>query len=135
MIQITLSFTSMSAARKALLELPENLFADVEVKAEPAKKSELKAEVKAESAKKPELKADVKAEPVKQEAVPSPEPKAETAAVEYPVLQKAVFTLAGKSREAAAEVAASFGVKTFKELAADKWADALAAVQAKIAEL
>lgn len=55
--------------------------------------------------------------------------------VEYPVLQKAVFTLAGKSREAAAAVAASFGVKTFKELPQDKWADALAAVNAKIAEL
>lgn len=55
--------------------------------------------------------------------------------VEYPVLQKAVFTLAGKSRDAAAEVAASMGVKTFKELPAEKWGDALAAVNAKIAEL
>jgi hypothetical protein len=51
------------------------------------------------------------------------------------VLQKAVFTLAGKSREAAAAVAASFGVKTFKDLPSDKWADALAAVNAKLAEL
>lgn len=55
--------------------------------------------------------------------------------VEYPVLQKAVFALAGKSREAAAAVAASFGVKTFKELPQDKWTAALAAVQAKTAEL
>lgn len=58
-----------------------------------------------------------------------------SAPVEYPVLQKAVFALAGKSREAAAAVAASFGVKTFKELPEAKWADALAAVQAKTAEL
>lgn len=55
--------------------------------------------------------------------------------VEYPVLQKAVFALAGKSREAAAGVAGSFGVKTFKELPQDKWADALVAVNAKLAEL
>lgn len=55
--------------------------------------------------------------------------------VEYPVLQKAVFALAGKSREAAAAVAASFGVKTFKELPAEQWADALAAVNAKLAEV
>lgn len=59
----------------------------------------------------------------------------QTGTVDYPTLQKAVFTLAGKSREAAAAVAASFGVKTFKELDASKWGDALAAVNAKIAEL
>jgi hypothetical protein len=55
--------------------------------------------------------------------------------VDYPVLQKAVFALAGKSREAAAAVAASMGVKTFKELPADKWGEALAAVNDKLAEL
>jgi hypothetical protein len=43
--------------------------------------------------------------------------------------------LAGKSRDAAAAVAGSFGVKTFKELPEGKWADALAAVNAKVAEL
>ena len=55
--------------------------------------------------------------------------------VDYPTLQKAVFALAGKSREAAASVAASFGVKTFKELSQDRWAEALGAVQEKLAEL
>lgn len=55
--------------------------------------------------------------------------------VEYPVLQKAVFALAGKSREAAAAVASSFGVKTFKELDAGQWGKALAAVNDKLAEL
>lgn len=55
--------------------------------------------------------------------------------VEYPVLQKAVFALAGKSREAAAALAASMGVKTFKELPEAKWAEALAAVTAKLVEL
>lgn len=66
---------------------------------------------------------------------PAAQPASSTAPVEYPVLQKAVFTLAGKSREAAAAVAASMGVKTFKELDQSKWAEALAAVNAKIAEL
>ena len=65
----------------------------------------------------------------------SPASSSAPAAVDYPTLQKAVFALAGKSREAAAAVAASFGVKTFKELPEAKWADALAAVQAKTAEL
>lgn len=68
----------------------------------------------------------------------SPEASASVPAaesVDYPTLQKAVFALAGKSREAAAAVAASLGVKTFKELDASKWGEALAAVNAKIAEL
>jgi hypothetical protein len=55
--------------------------------------------------------------------------------VDYPTLQKAVFALAGKSREAAAAVAASMGVKTFKELDQSKWAEALAAVTDKLTEL
>lgn len=53
----------------------------------------------------------------------------------YEVLQKAVFALAGKSREAAAEVNASFGVKTMKELPAERRHEALAAVNAKLAGL
>lgn len=73
-------------------------------------------------------------------AASTPAPAAETptsraSSVDYPTLQKAVFTLAGKSREAAAAVAASFGVKTFKDLPADKWAAAFAAVNTKLAEL
>ena len=55
--------------------------------------------------------------------------------VDYPTLQKAVFALANANREAAGEVAATFGVKTFKELDASKWADALAAVTAKLESL
>jgi hypothetical protein len=68
-------------------------------------------------------------------ATPAASTASSSAPVEYPVLQKAVFALAGKSREAAAAVAASFGVKTFKELPADKWGEALGAVQEKLAEL
>lgn len=78
-------------------------------------------------------------------AVESPsDPKPETstgssakpsASVDYPTLQKAVYQLAGKSREAATELCATFGVKTFKELPDTKWGEALAAVTAKISEL
>lgn len=94
-------------------------------------------------AAKPEkavAKQEVKADP--KPATPATQPAADTAPtassekpVEYPVLQKAVFALAGKSREAAAAVAASMGVKTFKELSADKWAEALVAVNTKLTEL
>jgi hypothetical protein len=55
--------------------------------------------------------------------------------VDYPTLQKAVFALANASREAAGEVAQSFNVKTFKELPAAQWLDALTAVNTKLAEL
>lgn len=72
-------------------------------------------------------------EPAPVEAA-APAPAAESpSSVDYPTLQKAVFALAGKSREAAAAVAQSFGVKTFKELDASKWGDALAAVNAALA--
>ena len=65
---------------------------------------------------------------------PAPAPAASSsAAVDYPTLQKAVFALAGKSRESAAAVAASMGVKTFKELPEAKWAEALAAVNEALA--
>lgn len=63
-----------------------------------------------------------------------PEKKA-TLSVEYPVLQKAVFALAAKSREAVMALAATFGVKSFKELDPGKYAEALTAVEAKTAEL
>lgn len=90
----------------------------------------------------PTAEAAVADAPAKSTAAPAPQPSTAPAAaassaseVDYPTLQKAVFALAGKSREAAAAVAASFGVKTFKELDASKWGDALAAVNAKIAEV
>jgi hypothetical protein len=56
-------------------------------------------------------------------------------AIDYSVLQKAVFALAGKSRETMVEMCAARGVKTFKELPADQWADALAEVNAALAKL
>lgn len=73
-----------------------------------------------------------------QAATPVPPASSATpsgAAVEYADLQKAVFALARNSTTSAAAVATSLGVKTFKELPQERWAEALAAVNAKLAEL
>lgn len=132
MISITLNFKSIEAARAALLEIPLSALAGGE-------DSKQAAEVKPAKTAKP-----AKQEPV-QEAVPAPEVTAEPqaaeapteapTAVDYPTLQKAVFALAALNREAVIATAGSFGVKTFKELDQSKWAAALEAVQAKVAEL
>lgn len=155
MITITLNFKSIEAARKALLEIPASaLVGGPEPEAElerPNIEAPKPAAAPAAASGKATAKGGAAPGKTAAEKAPSAEsakaaPPASTAAtgdaavapapaVEYAVLQKAVFALAGKSREAAAAVAAGFGVKTFKDLPADKWADALAAVNAKLAEL
>jgi hypothetical protein len=55
--------------------------------------------------------------------------------IDYAVLQKAVFALAGKSRETMVELCAARGVKTFKELDPSLWGAALAAVNAALVKL
>lgn len=147
MITITLHFKSIEAARQALLDIPASALVSA-----PAPEAELEypkveapksAAAPAAASGKATAKggaAPGKTAAEKTQAAESVEtaPPASTAAadkVDYPTLQKAVFTLAGKSRDAAAALAASFGVKTFKELPESKWAEALAAVQAKTAEL
>lgn len=122
MIQITLNFTSIEAARAALLEIPLSVLAGA-----PAIKAEPKAE-KPAKVEKPAAPAPVVEAPATVVEAPA------ASAVDYPTLQKAVFALAGRSREAAASVAAALGVKTFKELTEDKWAEALVAVNAALAE-
>lgn len=165
MIAITLQFKNLEAARAALLEIPtSSLVGEPDADEAPAKKSAsaasgqrtAKADAPAKTVSAPapaaqsaetaapastaatepqETAADPKPVDTQPTASPTASAASSTAPVEYPVLQKAVFTLAGKSREAASAVAASFGVKTFKELDQSKWAEALTAVNAKIAEL
>lgn len=146
MIAITLHFKSIEAARQALLDIPASTLVGA-----PAPEAEAPKPAPAPAAASGKATAKGGAAPGKTAAEKAPaaesvaaEPPASTAAasspapahaIEYTVLQKAVFALAGKSREAAAGIAASFGVKTFKDLPSDKWADALAAVNAKLAEL
>ena len=86
------------------------------------------------------------AEAAKADAQP---PKVETSvpAVEYPVLQKAVFDLAGLKlpdeadpkdtigRRAVVAITGHFGVKTFKDLEPSRYAQALEAVQLKTVEV
>lgn len=148
MITVTLNFKTIEAARKALLEIPSSaLVGGPEPEAEAPKDAAAPAAASGKAtakggaapgktaAEKAPAAESVAAEPPASTAAASRPAPAPAPTIEYTVLQKAVFTLAGKSREAAAAVAASFGVKTFKDLPADKWADALAAVNAKLAEL
>ena len=165
MIAITLNFKSIEAARQALLEIPSTSLVDgpaAEVaspKATAAPKAAQAATspataTKAAASEKKTVASDTSPTASSAAADGASEgnaaagsstqeaPAAQTASsgeasksVDYPTLQKAVFALAGKSREAAAAVAASMGVKTFKELDQSKWADALAAVTDKLTEL
>lgn len=139
-VKITLEFNSIDEAIAHLMAAGNKKPAIVEVK--PGLALESGEFVPAEDIPAPKAQKAEKATPAAAPAE-APASAASTATssdspastCDYPTLQKAVFTLAGKSREAAAAVAATFGVKTFKELPEDKWADALAAVQAKTAEL
>lgn len=129
MISITLNFKSIEAARAALLEIPVTaLVGGVEADKQNA---EVKPAKHAKQEPVQEAAPEVKAEPQAAEAPAEEQP----AAVDYPTLQKAVFALAALNREAVVATAGSFGVKTFKELDQSKWAAALEAVQAKVAEL
>jgi len=143
MIQITLNFKSIEAARAVLLDIPSSalvggLTADEVEAPKPAKPAAtpVAAATVMKTAKAPapvapaaESPSDPKPEPVATTSSAKP-----TASVDYPTLQKAVFALAGKSRAAAAAVAGDFGVKTFKELPEAKWSDALDAVNAALAQ-
>lgn len=128
MIQVTLNFKTIEAARQALLDIPASAL----VGGPAPEEVELPKPVKAAKPAPEPVAAPL---PVIVAPVEAPAPAAAPATVDYPTLQKAVLALAGKSRDAAAAIAASFGVKTFKELAQDKWADALEAVNERLAIL
>lgn len=151
-ISITLNFISLEAAHQVLQAVPASaLFtpgAAVPAAEQPkAQEPEAKKSAKAQKADAsspatakenaaPTQTAEEQAPAAASAATDAPASTAVTPAeVDYPTLQKAVFALAGKSREAATAVAAALGVKTFKELQPDQWAGALEAVNAKLAEL
>ena len=62
------------------------------------------------------------------------EPVTDPAGVDYPTLQKAVLQLYARDRAAAAAIATEMGYANFKVMPPDLWADALAKVNAKLAE-
>lgn len=160
MLTVTLTFKSIEAARAALLEIPSSSLVggeDVAPKKE-AKKivpsialesgefipaDKIPAGKQVRQPNHPDDKSQITSAGTAGVLEDKPAPKSEVTtssekpseSVEYPVLQKAVFTLASKSREKAAAVAASFGVKTFKELSEDKWFAALTAVNAALEEV
>jgi hypothetical protein len=125
MSQVTLTFTfpDQQAAK------------DFMIRAVPATYTEADAKAHVEGAAKTEVKAPAAPAPKPPAPAPAKPPAPKPAAVEYSVLQKAVFELAGKSRDKATELLAQFEVKSFKDLAAERYAEALAAVKAAIAEL
>lgn len=138
MVEITLNFKTIEAARQALLDIPASaLVGGPEPEAQPAPVPKAKQKAAPAEVPKPvEVPAPAAPAPAPVAAPePAPAPAPAVSSVDYATLQKAVFALAGKSREAAAGVAASLGVKTFKELPEGKWAEALGAVQEKLAEL
>jgi len=138
-VKVTLEFDSAAAAALALNLLDQaarNPVQEAPVQEAPVQEAPAKAKkTKAENPNKvPEGPAVVAEKPAEKAPVQEAAPT-EPGAFDYAVLQKAVFTLASKSRDAAAAVASEFGVKTFKDLDADQWPAAYTAVQAKIAEL
>lgn len=59
-------------------------------------------------------------------------PSVEVRAVAYADLQKAVVKLCASDKAAAAEIARGMGYETFKVMPAERWAEALALVNAKL---
>lgn len=98
--------------------------------AEPAKEAAKVAPPKQAPAATPTaVAAETSAPPAAAAASPS------DAVVDYKTLQKAVFALAAKSREAVTGQAAKFGVTTFKDLDQSRWAEALSSIGAALDEI
>lgn len=133
MIQVTLNFPDQAA----LVQFFTSVSAPAPVAVKPGIALESGEFIPAQEIKAPKpAKAEKAPAPAAAPTAPAPTPAPaafSSAAVDYPTLQKAVFALAGKSRESAAAVAASMGVKTFKELPEARWAEALAAVNNALA--
>lgn len=124
MIEITLKFATVALAAAALNQLngSQAPTATVVDTGTPATSGKPKAETKpAAPASAPGPAVDSAAKP--------------KSGIDYPTLQKAVFKLAGISRDEASAMSKQFGVSTFKELNPSKWDEAFAAVNAKIEEL
>lgn len=133
MIQVTMSFASVAEmiatlGPKAVVLTAGDAAADLA--GTPRPDNPTPAAGKPAPAPKAPKPAAAAPAPAKAPAAP-----AAPAAIEYPVLQKAVFELAAKNKQAVMDVLAGLGVASAKELPAERYAEALAAVQAKTAEL
>ncbi len=151
MIQIKLQFATLAAAVAALAridadalvhgDMPPNAKIShtplPEIVPPPAVSAEEKAAVLGTKPVKP------KAEKAAEVALAATQPSAATAqtdaptTIDYATLQKAVFKLAAApgGRQKCTELCTALGVASFKELPAERWADALAKVTAASAEV
>lgn len=147
MIQVTLTFSSIALAVAALAKIDAEsatiagtaiATAKDSSSGKPAPATQAKPAAGKATAKGGDAPASTAAEAPAAAASAVTEQSASTAAetaaptIDYALLKAAVFELSGKNQPKLAEIAASFGVKTFKDLAPAKWADALAAVNAAL---
>ncbi len=157
MIQIKLQFATLAAAVAALAridadalvhgDMPPNAKIShtplPEIVPPPAVSAEEKAAVLGTKPVKPKASSAAAQTATPAATQPSvatartdaPEPGAPT--VDYATLQKAVFKLAAApgGRQKCTELCTALGVASFKELPAERWADALAKVTAASAEV
>lgn len=138
MIKVTLEFNTQEdllAFFTLRVTPPERVFKDNQAPAAVAKVEAPKPEKPVKVEKPAATPPAARSTPAPATTAAEPASEVKPAAIDYPTLQKAVFALANKSRDAAGEVASSLGVKTFKELDASRWGEALAAVNTKLASL
>lgn len=138
-VQITLNFASAAEAAAAL-----NRLVGPKTEAEAALAQPLAA-----TPASPKPKAETTAKDTKPAAAKTETPAATPATagtgktdapdkgevLDYTVLQQAVFKLAGKDKSQIPPLLAKFGVPHFKEVPAEKRAEALAAVNEVLAQL
>lgn len=96
---------------------------------------EVKAELQGNA--QPSASATAAAAPsdAKPQEAAKPTPAATGSSIDYPTLQKAVVALHKVDPQAALDIAKGMGFENFKAMPADKWAEALALVNTKAAEL
>lgn len=146
-VQITLNFASAAEAAAALNRLVGPKTEAEAALAQPLAGTKEKAKPTTEAAKDPKPEAEKTAKPEaaakteKSAATPATAATAQTGApdkgevLDYTVLQQAVFKLAGKDKSQIPPLLAKFGVPHFKEVPAEKRAEALAAVNEVLAQL
>lgn len=147
MVQITLNFKTIEAARQALLEIPASALVggpEPEAVAAPAPtpKSARAAKTTVSTAvvEPVAAPAPVTAPPVEAPApvaapapVPAPAPaESKPATVDYAQLQRAVLALYKVDKSRTQQIAIDMGFESFKVMPADRWAEALAAVNAAL---
>lgn len=141
MISITLNFKTIEAARQALLEIPASALVggpEPEAVAAPAPAPKPARAAKAAQASTPAPEpvaapAPVTAQPVEAPApVAAPAPAEPAAPVQYADLQRAVLALYKVDKSRTQQIAIDMGFESFKVMPAERWAEALANVNAAL---